>query len=386
MGPPLAAVLCLAILAAMLPGKALAEPGVAATSISITDMNGNARNTLAASADFVASVHLANGAGEPRRYVVVIEARDSQGTTVSLELRHGVLAPGQQAVASSTLRLDEGVYSLYTFAMDDDRNPKELSPVVSTPVSVSRINYPGIYVPLYKYPDLSNPAGVWNTLLKAKQDHGRVLFVVTVNPSSGPGAAQNAAYAGAISALKKGGVEYILGYIPTHYAVQDAGHTLADLEAMIDRYREWYPEVNGVSFDQMSSSAAHMGFYRDLASYARSHGMEFVRANPGTRADEAYSSGIFDNVAVYEGSILPSALQLKENTHFPRYAPQGFSFISKNVASLDAAYVNQLRNYVGLFYITDAIESAANSNPYNKLPSYFAELVGLLDPEHAPPR
>ena len=379
MGPSLAAVLCLAILVAMLPGKALAEPGVAVMSVSITDMSGNVRKTLAAGTNFVASVHLVNAVVESRRYVAVIEARDPGGVTVSLDLHSGVLAPGQQAVASLILRLDEGVYSLYTFVMDDDKKPQEFSPVVFTPVSVSRINYPGIYVPLYKYPDLSDPAGVWNTLLKAKHDHSRVLFVVTVNPSSGPGTAPNAAYAAAISALKKGGVEYILGYIPTHYAAQDAGHTLADLEGMIDRYREWYPEVNGVSFDQMSSSAADIGFYRDLASYARSHGMEFVRANPGTKADEAYSSGMFDNVVVYEGRALPSALQLKENTHFPWYAPQGFSFISKNVASLDAACVSQLRNYVGLLYITDAVESATDSNPYNKLPTYFAELVGLLD-------
>ena len=383
MGQALAAVLCLAVLAAMLPGEALAEHGVAATSVSITDMGGNARKTLAAGADFVASIHLINGAVESRRYVAMIEVRDSKGVTVSLDLIPGMLAPRQQAVASSTLSLDEGAYSLYTFVMDDDKNPNEFSPVASNLLSISRINYPGLYVPLYKYPDMSNPAGVWNTLLHAKEAHGRVLFVVTVNPSSGPGVEQNASYAGAISALKKSGVEYILGYIPTHYAAQDAGHTLADLERMIDRYREWYPEINGVSFDQMNSNIASISFYRDLASYARSHGMEYVRANPGTRAAEAYSSGMFDNIAVYEGQVLPSALQLKENTHFPQYAPQGFSFISKNVPSLDAAYVSQLGNYVGLLYITDAVESATDSNPYNKLPIYFGELVGLLDPERA---
>lgn len=49
------------------------------------------------------------------------------------------------------------------------------------------------------------------------------------------------------------------------------------------------------------------------------------------------------------------------------------------MASLDIAYINQLRNYVGLLYITDAVESTGNTNPYNKLPSYFAELVRLLD-------
>lgn len=64
--------------------------------------------------------------------------------------------------ASSTLRLSEDDYSLYTFAVDDDKNPRSFSPVVSSPVSISKIYYLGIYIPLYKYPDLSNPDGIWN--------------------------------------------------------------------------------------------------------------------------------------------------------------------------------------------------------------------------------
>ena len=78
------------------------------------------------------------------------------------------------------------------------------------------------------------------TLFKAKHDHIDVLFVATVNPSSGPSAAQSAAYASAISALKKSGAEYILEYVPTHYAVQDTGHKPADSKDMMDRYRKWY--------------------------------------------------------------------------------------------------------------------------------------------------
>ena len=94
-----------------------------------------------------------------------------------------------------------------------------------------------------------------------------------------------------------------------------------------------------------------------------------------------YSRGLFDNIAVYEGKVLPSTLQLKENTHFPKYAPQSFSIISRNVASFDIAYINRLRNYVGLLYMTDAVESTGNTNACNKLLSYFAELVRLLDPK-----
>jgi hypothetical protein len=205
-----------------------------------------------------------------------------------------------------------------------------------------------------------------------------VLFVVTVNPSSGPGQEKDPVYANAISELKKSGVEYILGYVPTDYSRQSPGRTIDELKMLIDRYRVWYPEVNGMMFDQMHAGASQLSFYAELAEHARSQGAEFIRANPGAKSDEAYGQ-IFDNLAVYEGRSLPTIAQLQASTYFPEYPQQGFSFTVRGIPTLDAAYVNEAKSYVGLMYITDDVESETDGNPYNRLPSYFEELVRLLD-------
>jgi hypothetical protein len=308
----------------------------------------------------------------------VLEARDRGGVTRWLGTSAGTLGPGQAATISTILTLDEpGSYTFRAFALDSVERPTAFSPVVMVSAPVVRVDYPGVYVPLYKYPDLWKPDGVWNTLFQTKQANPSVLFVVTVNPSSGPGDRQNPAHVHAISELKKSGVEYILGYVPTNYAQQNPGRTLDDLKAMVDRYRTWYPEVNGIMLDQASSGEGALPFYKELVQYSRSQGMEFVRANPGTKPAEAYL-GVFDNLSVYEGDLLPTATQLQENTYFPKYRPENFSFVSKNVASLDRAQVAQLRGHVGLFYVTDDIEKESDRNPYNSLPRYFADLVRLL--------
>jgi hypothetical protein len=130
--------------------------------------------------------------------------------------------------------------------------------------------------------------------------------------------------------------------------------------------------------DQTHVDESRLDFYRDLAAYARSQGTEFIRANPGTKAAEGYRD-IFDNLAIYEGSSLPTVSLLQMNTDFPRSAPERFSFTSRNVPSLDPNYVDQVRNYVGLFYITSDVENEQDRNPYNTLPGYFADLVALLD-------
>jgi hypothetical protein len=107
---------------------------------------------------------------------------------------------------STVLSLDEpGRYTFRAFVVDSFERPLAFSPVASASASV--IDYPGVYVPLYKYPDLWNPDGVWNALFRAKQAHPSVLFVVTVNPASGPGERQNPAHVRAISELQKSGVE-----------------------------------------------------------------------------------------------------------------------------------------------------------------------------------
>jgi hypothetical protein len=353
--------------------------GVVAESVIITDMSGNRLNGLKAGSQFIATIEIANLEEKPTQYVTIFEVRDSTGITVELTSDSGMLYSQQILNVSSVLYLpNAGDYSFRAFVMDRSERPMVISPIISASIPVRDISYPGVYVPLYKYPDLQKPDGIWNTLIKAKKDHPSVLFVVTVNPSSGPGREQNATYVNAISELKKSGVEYILGYIPTDYSRQGPGRTLDDLKGLVDRYKVWYPDINGVMLDQTHVDESQLGFYRELAAYARSQGTEFIRANPGTKAAEGYQD-IFDNLAIYEGRSLPTVSLLQINTDFPKSIPERFSFTSRDVSSLDPSYVNQVRNYVGLFYITSDVENEQDRNPYNTLPVYFTDLVALLD-------
>jgi hypothetical protein len=175
--------------------------------------------------------------------------------------------PGSQRIAPSLFCRNRAT-TLSARSCSTEAKYRALSTVTSATFTVRNINYPGIYVPLYKYPDLQNPSGIWNTLFNAKKEHPSVLFVVTVNPSSGPGQEKDPVYASAISELKKSGVEYILGYIPTDYSRQSPSRTIDELKTLIDKYRDWYPEVNGIMFDQMHADASQLAFYRARAACA----------------------------------------------------------------------------------------------------------------------
>ena len=82
---------------------------------------------------------------------------------------------------------------------------------------------------------------------------------------------------------------------------------------------------------------------------------------------------------IYEQVVLPSVSQLQENTYFPEYPAENFSFAVRNISHLDPAYVADAIEQVGFLYITDDVESTADTNPYNTLPPYFGDLVAMLE-------
>jgi len=360
--------------------------GVVAQLVSTTSPGGNYLKKIKVGTQFTASVSIANTGSAIHDYTAVMEVRDAGGFTVWLDTVTGLMGPGQQVNVGTTVLLDKvGEYSVRAFtysspALGQDRSVS-ISPVVSAPISAVEVNsthQAGIYIPLYEYPELENPGSVWSTLIRVKGEHPTVPFAATINPSSGPGFWQDPSYASGTSALRSAGIEYVLGYIHTDYARQTAGATLSDIKGSIDRYRAWYPDVNGIMLDEMNSSSGQVGFYKEIASYARSQGIEFIIANPGTRADREYI-GLFDNIMIYEQVVLPSVSQLQENTYFPEYPAENFSFAVRNVSYLDPAYVAEAIQQVGFLYITNDVESPADTNPYNTLPPYFGNLVAMLE-------
>jgi hypothetical protein len=236
----------------------------------------------------------------------------------------------------------------------------------------------GLYVPLYAKPDLEDQDGVWNSIIEAKEKHSQVPFLITINPASGPGQERDLTYVNAIDELREAGIENILGYVPTDYASERNGRNLADIKNMIDSYRTWYPEVNGIMFDEVPSSIAKKEFYKELIDYAKSTGLTIVRGNPGTEIGEGYLE-IFDNLSIYENNVLPNFRTLIANTYHPEYPKAKFSFVVSGIEDLDSKYLISAREYVGYIHINDDNGIRSGQNPYDSVPRYLDDLVSLLD-------
>lgn len=236
----------------------------------------------------------------------------------------------------------------------------------------------GLYAPLYAKPDLEDQDGVWNSIIDAKEKHPQVPFLITINPASGPGLGRDSKYVDAIDELREAGVENILGYVPTDYASERNGRSLVDIKNMIDYYRIWYPQVNGIMLDEVSSSNSKKLFYVELVNYAKSSGFTIVRGNPGTEIGEGYVE-IFDNLSIYENNGLPELRTLATNTFHPDYPKAKFSFVVSGIANLDSKYLIAARDYVGYVYINDDNGIVLGQNPYDSVSKYSEELVSMLD-------
>jgi hypothetical protein len=386
----LAALVCSAAYCMPKPVHAAPAAGVVAEGLAVTDMAGKGQlRAVKPGAQFTVMLSVSNAAEDIQEYAAVFEIRDANGFTVFLDFSEGLVNAGQAARAGVPAALQEmGNYTVRSFAYSTSliapaRGSAAFSSVLTAPLSVTdavSTHQAGVFVPLYEYPDVGDSENMWSAVMAHKQEHALVPFAVTINPWSGPGTWLDPNYEEGTQALRESGIEYVLGYIPTDYARQTGGQTLAGIKAMMDTYRAWYPAVNGVLLDEVNSGADRLQFYAEIADYARAAGFEYVFANPGTRIDERYIE-IFDNLLIYENNVPPSVSQLQENTYFPAYSPTYFSFAVKNVPSLDLAYVGEATGYVGFLYLTDDVERLSDPNPYNTLPEYFGELLELLDPE-----
>lgn len=265
---------------------------------------------------------------------------------------------------------------------DEQSAPAAPAPAVAAPAAVAPqaasndgLRSTGVYVPLYKYPDLGNPSGLWASVVHAKKEHPSVPFMVSVNPSNGPGSSADSRINSAIGELKAAGVEHVLGYVPTMYAREPSGRTMGDLKHMVDNYRAWYPQMDGLMMDTMAATGDKVSFYKELVQYAKSKGFSFIKGNPGAKVDSAYVS-IFDNIAIYENFGAPSVSTLASNTlHSMGFGKDKFAFAAKGVSGLDLGYLSEIKGYVAYVYMTND----GGGNPYNTAPPYFDSMVAALD-------
>lgn len=74
-----------------------------------------------------------------------------------------------------------------------------------------------------------------------------------INPDSGPGASEDQNYANQVTSTEAKGIT-VVGYVSTSYAgTQNTTRTLAAAEHDVDTYYSWYPNIDGIFVDEVST-------------------------------------------------------------------------------------------------------------------------------------
>lgn len=248
-----------------------------------------------------------------------------------------------------------------SFAKSDKNNP--VPAPANSSLAAARTNKTGIYFALF-----APPGPLWNNMLVYRNAHPSLPWIAVVDPHHGPGQKFDANYAKNISKLQAAHV-VVLGYVSTRW-----GERTADLiKDDIGRYKEWY-HVDGIMLDEMVSAPGLERHYSGLTNYAKSLGMSPVIGNVGTNTSPSYV-GTVNAIGTSEGDGIPPLSWLK-GWHLD-YNKSNFVYIAYSQSWIDREYVAESTKYVKFLYITDDTMPF----PYDSFPSYFDEVVSVLDPQ-----
>lgn len=222
---------------------------------------------------------------------------------------------------------------------------------------------------MYMYPTLWQAGNPWEKLANIAKAHPTIPIHAIINPNSGPGTQQDSNFVNGINMLKAAGVK-VWGYTYTQYGTRLS----SDVKSDIDKYATFYPGLHGIIFDQMENQAGSETYYTDLTQYAKSKGFVMTGGNPGAFIASSYV-GTADTLTIYEDSSIPSSQTLASRTFNGQYDKKNFNYVSYAVSSLNEAAIRATLSHVGFLYVTNDVPP----NPWDTLPSYFEQLVGILE-------
>jgi len=213
-------------------------------------------------------------------------------------------------------------------------------------------------VPEYFYPGGSTD--YW-----AQLDQAGPGALAAMNPNSGPGSAPDPEYVSAVESAEAAGVT-VVGYVYTSYG----SRSLGAVESDVDKYYNWYP-VQGIFFDQASTSCSKEPHYAQLTNYVKAKGgLARTVLNPGTQTNQCYVSAA-DILLTFEGSdseylnsySAPSWVSSYPASHFCHVI-----YVTSTTSAMAAAVQLSKKRNAGYVYVT----SATLQNPYDLLPMYWS--------------
>ncbi len=214
---------------------------------------------------------------------------------------------------------------------------------------------PRMLVPAYFDP----PSHMWTKALSAP-----VQTILIVNPDNGPGTNASPAYKQLISHAREADHE-LIGYVYTRYGARPP----STVEGDINRWARFYG-VHDIFFDEVSSSAAKLSYYRTVTGYASRHGAKVTVLNPGTVPARGYFGlgaivvTFEDTYASYQHAQFPAWLRRE-----PASRQANIVYAVPDAADARATLAAMHGDGVGVGYVTGA--GAHGGNPYSTLPPYY---------------
>lgn len=223
----------------------------------------------------------------------------------------------------------------------------------------------GVLVPLY-----IQPGPVWDRFEAARRAHPRVPLAAIVNPYNGPGTEKSASYTAGIQKLVDAGCA-VIGYVRTNYMKQP----IASVKADIQRWKDWYPQINGIFLDEMVQkvSPEAIRYYSDVKSHANALKFSTVIGNPGATPE----AGMFqtaDALIVHESTSVPTLVKLKE---IQQSGGEGKMAVLVHGAKREVVdtWVPAVKGLLRYLYVTEDVLP----NPWDTLSVNFERTVELLD-------
>ena len=225
-----------------------------------------------------------------------------------------------------------------------------------------------LLVPAYFYP-ADDGLKDWKRLLDAA---AKTPIAAIVNPDSGPGKRQDANYK-ELFRLARGSKITLVGYVTLSYGQRP----LSAVKADVDSWLLFYPEVQGIFFDEQPSQAELAPFALESFAYARTKlGGGLMVTNPGVPCAQEYLIG----------RDAPTACMFEHETGFDRFQlpdwartsePRSIAVLRyhlKTTESMRRTLTDCIAKGAGYLYVTDAASPA----PWSRLPTYWEEEIGEL--------